>query len=242
MHTEFAYLSDITGEPIFKNLVERIRTVIHDKLQPGALYPNFLHPINGNWGKQHHSLGAFGDSFYEYLLKEWLRSGKTDTVSKKMFDQAAITVENELVKTSSSGLIYLAEKINGQIVHKMDHLACFAGGMYGLAAHEEKDENSAHWMKVAEGITNTCHESYDRTDTKLGPDAFRFTDTVEARSLNSDEPKYILRPETIESYFVMWRLTHDQKYRDWGWEAVQASIFKMQKFISIRILRIQYRL
>lgn len=33
---------------------------------------------------------------------------------------------------------------------------------------------------------------------------------------------YILRPETVESYFVMWRLTHDQKYRDWGWEAVQA--------------------
>jgi len=24
----------------------------------------------------------------------------------------------------------------------MDHLACFAGGMFGLAAHEEKDENS----------------------------------------------------------------------------------------------------
>lgn len=33
---------------------------------------------------------------------------------------------------------------------------------------------------------------------------------------------YILRPETVESYFIMWRLTHDQKYRDWGWEVVQA--------------------
>ena len=33
---------------------------------------------------------------------------------------------------------------------------------------------------------------------------------------------YILRPETIESYFLMWRLTKDQKYRDWGWEMVQA--------------------
>ena len=38
--------------------------------------------------------------------------------------------------------------------------------MYGLAAHREKDENSARWMAIAEGITNTCHESYDRTDTK----------------------------------------------------------------------------
>ena len=33
---------------------------------------------------------------------------------------------------------------------------------------------------------------------------------------------YILRPEAIESYFLMWRLTKDQKYRDWGWEMVQA--------------------
>jgi hypothetical protein len=27
-------------------------------------------------------VGALGDSFYEYLLKEWLRSGKRDTVAK----------------------------------------------------------------------------------------------------------------------------------------------------------------
>lgn len=30
------------------------------------------------------------------------------------------------------------------------------------------------------------------------------------------------RAETVESYFVLWRLTHDQKYRDWGWEAFEA--------------------
>jgi hypothetical protein len=27
-------------------------------------------------------VGALGDSFYEYLLKEWLRSGKRDTGAK----------------------------------------------------------------------------------------------------------------------------------------------------------------
>jgi len=222
LHMEFAYLSDITGEPLFKNLVERVRTVIQESSKPNTLYPNYLNPKTGKWGQQHTSMGALGDSFYEYLLKEWLRSGKTDMVSKQMFDQAAIDVENELVKTSASGLTYFAEKKYGRLEHKMDHLACFAGGMYGLAAHEEKDENSGRWMEIAKGITNTCHESYDRTDTKLGPEAFRFTDAVEARALKANERYYILRPETFESYFIMWRLTHDQKYRDWGWEAVQA--------------------
>ena len=41
--------------------------------------------------------------------------------------------------------------------------------MYGLAAREEKDENSERFMNIARGITNTCHESYIRSDTKLGP-------------------------------------------------------------------------
>jgi len=94
--------------------------------------------------------------------------------------------------------------------------------MYGLAAHNEKDKNSARWMDIAAGITNTCHESYDRTDTKLGPEAFRFSNAMEARALKQNERYYILRPETFEAYFIMWRLTHDQKYRDWGWEAIQA--------------------
>lgn len=50
----------------------------------------------------------------------------------------------------------------------------------------------------------------------------RFTDGAEARALKAQEKYYILRPETFESYFYLWRLTHDQKYRDWGWDAIQA--------------------
>ena len=42
------------------------------------------------------------------------------------------------------------------------HLFSFLGGMYALASHEEQDQNSARWMDIAKGITNTCHESYDR--------------------------------------------------------------------------------
>lgn len=50
----------------------------------------------------------------------------------------------------------------------------------------------------------------------------RFSEGAEARALKSSEKYYILRPETIESYFYLYRLTKDEKYRDWGWEAVQA--------------------
>ena len=78
LHMEFSYLSDITGNPVYKNRVEKIRKVIKDVERPKRLYPNYLHPKTGKWGQQHTSVGALGDSFYEYLLKEWLRSGKRD--------------------------------------------------------------------------------------------------------------------------------------------------------------------
>lgn len=34
----------------------------------------------------HVSLGALGDSFYEYLIKSWIQSGKTDAQARKMYD------------------------------------------------------------------------------------------------------------------------------------------------------------
>lgn len=59
------------------------------------------------------------------------------------------------------------------------------------------------------------------TATKLGPEAFRFDGGAEAVATRLNDRYYILRPEVIESYMYMWRLTHDPKYREWGWEAVE---------------------
>ena len=51
---------------------------------------------------------------------------------------------------------------------------------------------------------------------------------ISPRSLNALKMSlfryYILRPETFESYFILWRLTKDPKYREWGWEAVQVHL------------------
>jgi mannosyl-oligosaccharide alpha-1,2-mannosidase len=61
------------------------------------------------------------------------------------------------------------------------------------------------------------------SESKLGPEAFRFDAYTEAKSVRPNEKYYILRPEVIETYFYMWRLTKQQKYRDWAWEAVLVS-------------------
>lgn len=59
---------------------------------------------------------------------------------------------------------------------------------------------------------------------KLGPEAFRFDGGVEAIATRQNEKYFILRPEVIETYMYMWRLTHDPKYQEWGWEAVQVKL------------------
>ncbi|KAH9383711.1 alpha-Mannosidase class I a [Haemaphysalis longicornis] len=225
MHLEFSYLSDITGDPVFREKVDRVRQLLADLDKPRGLYPNYINPKTGRWGQHHMSMGALGDSFYEYLLKAWIQSDGEDVQAKKLLLDAVKAIEARLLLQSKSGLLFLAEIKYDRVDQKMDHLACFAGGFYGLMSRVLADDPAVakdHFMDVAKNITNTCHESYDRTPTKLGPESFRFTEQLEARATKQNEKYYILRPEVIESYFYLWRLTKDQKYRDWGWEAVQA--------------------
>jgi len=69
--------------------------------KPDGLYGNYLNPRTGSWGMSKHvlflyfafsmfptghvSLGALGDSFYEYLLKSWIGTSEKDTEAKEMY-------------------------------------------------------------------------------------------------------------------------------------------------------------
>lgn len=70
-------------------------------------------------------------------------------------------------------------------------------------------------------MTATCYKSYNRSATKLGPERFWFDNGREAEN-KKEEAFYILRPEAIESYFILRSTTHNPKYRQWGREAVEA--------------------
>ncbi|KAK2856021.1 hypothetical protein Q5P01_004756 [Channa striata] len=212
----------LSGNPEFAQKVMNIRKVLNHLDKPQGLYPNYLNPNSGQWGQHHVSVGGLGDSFYEYLLKAWLMSDKTDEEGKKMYYDALQAIETNLIRKSSGGLTYIAEWKGGLLEHKMGHLTCFAGGMIALGADGAPSEKTGHQMELAAEIARTCHESYSRTGLKLGPEAFRFDGGVEAIATRQNEKYFILRPEVIETYMYMWRFTHDPKYREWGWEAVQA--------------------
>lgn len=52
----------------------------------------------------HVSVGGLGDSFYEYLLKAWLMSDKTDEEAKKMYYDALQVIRVFTTCTFNLGL------------------------------------------------------------------------------------------------------------------------------------------
>jgi len=223
LHLEFLYLSELTGDNRFKEKALKIRQIMKDLEKPKGLYWNFADVANGRFARNHVSIGALGDSFYEYLLKASIQLG--DREARQMYDDAMDAfVSNGLVKVSQpSHLLYIAESHDDQINHVVGHLACFAGGMFALGAKVEPDnKNAERDAEIGRNFTNTCHESYIRSRTRIGPELFRFNDEVEATGQYDSDKGYILRPEVVESYFILYRITGDSKYRDWGWDAAQA--------------------
>ncbi|XP_045442946.1 mannosyl-oligosaccharide 1,2-alpha-mannosidase IB isoform X3 [Pipistrellus kuhlii] len=221
LHMEFVHLSYLTGDPVYYKKVMHIRKLLQKMDRPNGLYPNYLNPRTGRWGQYHTSVGGLGDSFYEYLLKAWLMSDKTDIEARNMYDDAIEAIEKHLIKKSRGGLTFIGEWKNGHLEKKMGHLACFAGGMFALGADGSRNK-AGHYLELGAEIARTCHESYDRTALKLGPESFKFDGAVEAVAVRQAEKYYILRPEVIETYWYLWRFTHDPRYRQWGWEAALA--------------------
>jgi hypothetical protein len=54
-------------------------------------------------------------------------------------------------------LTYTMDYHSGFADPKMEHLACFSGGMFALGAHGETSEEH---FEIGKGITHTCHLSY----------------------------------------------------------------------------------
>ena len=84
--------------------------------------------------------------------------------------------------------------------------------------------------KTGVDLTSGCHDSYTRTTTGIGPERWSWDPSAVPKAQREffkkngfyiTDSAYILRPETVESYYHGWRLTGDLKYREWAWDAFQ---------------------
>ena len=114
---------------------------------------------------------------------------------------------------------------------QFQHLACFVGGMVALGS---RMSNSAEELEIARKLTDGCVWGYDNTPSGIMPDFSHIEPCQDASACNwsgegngfknIDDPSYQLRPEAIESVFIMYRLTADPVWLEKGWKMFEAVV------------------
>jgi len=214
---EFNELSRLTGDVKYQAATSKAMNAVLDNAPSDHLLGKFI-DIETGLSSGDITLGARGDSHYEYLLKQYIQT-KADRF-KKAYLRAMEGVRDRLLYKSNNNLTYIAELHYKQgeekVVHKMDHLVCFLPGSLALGTLY----GCPTWhLALAEDIISTCMAMYN-TKSGLAPEIVKFD---KGRMFISTHDEFsLLRPETLESLFILWRVTHKQLYRDWSWSIFSA--------------------
>ena len=114
---------------------------------------------------------------------------------------------------------------------EVQHLGCFVGGMVGLGS---RLNHSPDELEIAKRLTDGCVWAYENTPSGIMPEIFHVNKCVDPASCTwsgegngfrrVDDPSYQLRPEAIESVFIMYRLTDDPTWQEKGWKMFEAII------------------
>jgi mannosyl-oligosaccharide alpha-1,2-mannosidase len=218
---EFRYLSHHTGDPTYAIFADRAFNAILDATPDQGLISIFL--LGNRNPKLHGStvtMGALGDSYYEYLLKQYLQTSQSEHRFLVRWKLAMDDMMTRLVHRSNDGYSYVAKEIDGKVVHEFDHLSCFVAGMLVQGLHELPPGSIPEsYQSTAAEITRTCRAMYD-TVSGLAPEIADFSKGH--LSIKKADAFSLLRPEAVEAMYYMWYYTGEHKYRQWAHNVLQA--------------------
>ncbi|CDO97750.1 unnamed protein product [Coffea canephora] len=218
---EFIALSQRTGNPKYQKKVENVILVLNRTFPADGLLPIYINPQRGTSSYSTITFGAMGDSFYEYLLKVWIQGNRTASVKhyREMWETSMKGLSSLVKRTTPSSFAYICEKMGNSLTDKMDELACFAPGMLALGSSGYASDESQKFLSLAEELAWTCYNFYQLTPTKLAGENYFFN---AGQDMSVGTSWNILRPETVESLFYLWRLTGNKTYQEWGWNIFEA--------------------
>ncbi|TPX11217.1 uncharacterized protein E0L32_001035 [Thyridium curvatum] len=189
LQLEFKYLAKLTGEKLFWDKVEKVMEVLDGNNESEGLVPIFVNANDGKFHGKNIRLGSRGDSYYEYLIKQYLQTNKKEKVYEDMWYESLAAVRKHLVTyTEPSGFTIIGEResgLEGTLTPKMDHLVCFMPGTIALAATGGLTEKEARklktWtkrddedMKLARELMHTCWGMYKYMATGLAAEITYF--------------------------------------------------------------------
>ena len=251
---EFTRLAQLTGNFKFYDAIDRIKRAL-DRVQQSTLlpglWPNFIN-VRDDFKVQNNifRLGADGDSLYEYLPKMHILLGGLDTTYEKLYRSAMDTARAYLLFRpmiqGDDDILLMGSAIVGnnnfvQFVPEMEHLTCFAGGMFALAGRALGIDGD---VAVGEKLARGCAWAYGATASRIMPERAQFlkcdggldapcpwdearwrerTDGATPRPFRFvEDRRYLLRPEAIESLFVLYRITGKADLLDLAWDMFRA--------------------
>ncbi|KAF2200327.1 alpha-mannosidase IC [Delitschia confertaspora ATCC 74209] len=197
------------------------------------------------------SIGGMADSAYEYLPKmfQLLRGSSSSSASqyREIYTSAMDAVIQHLLfrpMTPDNADILLpasAHAFNDSSVgrdNQTQHLSCFAGGMLMLGGRFF--QNQTH-VDVGRKVADGCIWLYANSPLGIMPEILSMASCPSFSPCDYSppptepggnglpefftsvpDPKYILRPEAIESVFYAYRITGDEAYQDVAWDMFQA--------------------
>jgi len=239
---EFSFLSTVTGDRKYRQLCDEIFHHVNAYERNGII-PASWNVVTGEPIGHHGSLGSGSDSFYEYLIKipvlnrcyfdagmEMYTNPCTDT------DKEYLKLYEKMVKEALTPFYAKKQSIgvdvnNVQSQHVFpvdfsrtyDHLLCFLPAMLSLGASTKypvgsKNINDDRDHRLARQLLDGCATIYKSTKTNISPD----TGYIDPGRFSTADPSYYLRPEYVESLFVIFRLTKDESLQELAWDVFQS--------------------
>lgn len=218
---------------------------------PG-LWPRLVDFQNEEVDVDHYfTLGANSDSLYEYFPKMYALLGGLDdryeTLYRRSMAKATQMLLFKPMLLEEHDLLFSGDATEDygivSPVTQGQHLACFVGGMFGLGG---KLFGSASHVSIGDRLARGCAWAYSQFATGIMPEQFEMVPcstldgpcpfdqkkwelqmlqedaTLPTGFVNLLDPRYILRPEAIESVFLLYRMTGNTDLQDLAWDMFQA--------------------
>lgn len=171
-----------------------------------------------------------------------LTRGFMDAAKRHLFFRPMVPDNDDIL---ISGNVIIDQVGSPHLDPETEHLTCFIGGTFALAGRLLGSEED---VQVGARLARGCVYAYKAFPTGMMPERLNMVACARADSCRWDEgrwraesekrleykphlprgfttakdPRYILRPEAIESVFYMWRITGDPEWQAAAWDMFQA--------------------
>jgi mannosidase alpha-like ER degradation enhancer 2 len=195
---EFGSLARLTGKPVFFDKARRALGALYDRRSKIGLPGEEIDVETGEWVGRSSHVGGGIDSYYEYLFKCGRLFG--DAGCDRMWRSSLEALNAHLADEAPTGLWYgQADMGTGaRTASEFGALHAFLPGVLALGGD----------LPRARRLEESCFRMW--TLRGIEPELLDY------RSMKVLDARYPLRPEIIESAYVLHRVTKDPRYLEMG--------------------------